>query len=177
MKRALYLSIITVLLGMGLASCSYAQSSYENPCKNPQFGKAEEGFVNCKPEDAFARLEVLAKHNDPKAIYMLSRIYDMGGGYFGLPEIRQNGALTMQYLLQSAKAGYAEAQATLGVFYWRDYRETREHDALYWECRAALQNNYEGIVNIQMHIQAAGKAQTIQQYCAPILKSPPQDAK
>ncbi len=166
-----------VILGLGIASCSYAKGSHENLCKNPQFGKAEEGFVNCKSEDAFVRLSALAKRDDPKALYMLSRIYEMGGKYFGLPSIKQDGDVSMKYLLHSAKGGYAEAQATLGVFYWRDYRETREHDALYWECRAALQNNYEGIVNTQMHIQATGKAQTVQQYCAPILKSPPPDAK
>lgn len=173
MKRTLVISIVIVLLGMGLVSCSLARAKDENPCKNPQFGKAEEGFVNCKPQDAFARLTTLAEEGNSKALYMLARIYDMGGEYFGLPKIKQNGDLVMQYLLQSARGGYAEAQATLGVFYWRDYRETREHDALYWECRAALQNNYEGVVNIKMHIEASGQKQTISQYCAPILKSPP----
>lgn len=172
-KRMLSLLIVAVLMGMGLISCSYAQSDSENSCKNPMFGHAEEGFVNCKPEEAFERLNTLAKGGNPKALYMLSRIYDMGGEYYGLPQIKRNGDLTMQYLLKSAEGGYAKAQATLGVFYWRDYRETRGRDALYWECRAAAQNDYAGTINIKMHIAASGQKQTISQYCAPILKSPP----
>ena len=174
-QRMLRLSIVAAVMGLGLISCAYAQRDSENPCKNPIFGHAEEGFVNCKPEEAFERLNTLAKRGNPKALYMLSRIYDMGGEYFGLPQIKRNGDLTMQYLLKSAEGGYAKAQAALGVFYWRDYRETRERDALYWECRAAAQNDYEGIVNIKMHIVASGQKQTISQFCVPILKSPPKD--
>lgn len=160
-----------LLLSVAMSSCAWAQS--QNPCKNPEFGYAEEGFKNCKPQDAFARLQELAKQNDPKALYMLGIIYDGGGDDFGLPDIKPNGDLAMKYLVQSANEGYAEAQSLIALYYWRGYHETRKKEAIYWWCRAAAQNDQEAIVNIQMQISAAGKKQAVQQYCVPILKSPP----
>ena len=174
MKHILQHSIAAILLGVGLLSCSYAQSSSANPCKNPEFGFAEEGFANCKPQDAFARLKELAKKDDPRALYMLGNIYNDGGIAFGLPNIKSDGNLAMKYFARSAAHGYPEAQSLIASYYWRDYQETRQNEALYWWCRAAVQNDYAGIVNIRMQIKAAGLKQTVAQYCASILKSPPQ---
>lgn len=177
MKHITQHAVGAILLFAGLLSCSYAQSRGGNPCKNPEFGFAEEGFANCKPQNAFARLQVLAKQGDPKALYMLGNIYNDGGASFGLPEIKSDGNLAMKYFLRSAEGGYAEAQALLADYYWRDYHETRQKEALYWACRAAVQNYPNAVAGIQLQIKVAGSNQTVSQYCAPILKSPPKDAK
>lgn len=158
---------------MGFLSCSNAQSVTENNCRNPQFGIAEKGFVNCKPQDAFARLKELAQKDDPKALYMLGNIYDNGGADFGLPNIKPDGKVAMKYFVRSAEGGYAEAQSVLAYYYWRDYHETRQSEALYWACRAAMQNYPNAVAGIQLQIKVGGQKQTVLQYCAPILKSPP----
>ena len=167
------LSVFVTLVGVGLLSCSYTQSPSATPCKNPEFGIAEEGFANCKPQDAFARLQELAKQGDPKALFMLGRVYNLGGEDFDLPNIKQNYDLAMEYFVRSARLGYGEAQSTIALYYWRGYNETRQKEALYWWCRAALQSDYAGLVNIQMQIKVSGRKQTVPRYCAPILKSPP----
>lgn len=107
---------------------------------------------------------------------MLGRIYNLGGNAFGLPNIKQNYDLAMNYFVRSAKQGYSESQSTIALYYWRGYNETRQTEALYWWCRAALQKNYAGLVNIQMQIKVSGQKQTVTQYCTPILKSAPPDA-
>ena len=177
MRHLIRHSIVAILLGVGLLSCSYAQSYSENTCKNPKFGVAEEGFANCKPEDAFARLKELAKSNNPKAMYMLGRIYMLGGGSFNLPTVSKNSGLAMKYFRRSAESGYAEAQVVLSWYYWRGYHDTRQKEALYWACRAAMQNYPNAVAGIQLQIKVAGLNQTVSQYCAPILKSPPKDVK
>lgn len=173
MRYPYWISVAAALLGAGLLSCSYARPGSISACKNPEFGIAEEGFSNCKPRDAFARLEELAKHDDPKALYMLGRVYNLGGDDFGLPNIKQNYDLAMNYFVRSARLGYGEAQSTIALYYWRGYNETRQQEAVYWWCRAAVQGNYAGVVNIKMRIKASGEKQAISQYCTPILKSPP----
>ena len=177
MKHIFQNSIAVILLGVGLLSCSYAQSSSTNPCKNPEFGFAEEGFANCKPQDAFTRLEELAKRDDPKALYMLGRVYDLGGDAFGLPIVKQDYDLAMRYYVQSAKLGYAEAQDTIGLYYWKFYHGTRIKEANYWACRAAIQNYPPAVAGIQLANKVAGLSETVQQYCARILASPPKDVK
>ena len=174
MRCGFRLSVFVTLVGVGLLSCSYAQSPSATPCKNPEFGIAEEGFANCKPQDAFARLEELAKRNDPKALYMLGRVYNLGGDAFGLPNIKQNYDLAMKYFLRSARLGYAEAQDTIGRYYWRYYHGTKIKEANYWACRAAMQNYPPAVAGVQLANKVAGINETVQQYCAPILKSPPQ---
>lgn len=173
MKRAFRLSLAAIPLVLGLVSCSLAQAKDDNPCKSPEFGIAEEGFANCTPPDAFARLQELAKQDDPKALYMLGRVYNMGGDDFGLPKVKQNYNQAMKYFVRSAKLGYAEAQDTIARYYGRYYRDTRDRESAYWACRAAMQNYPPAVTGIQLQIKVAGLKQTVSQYCAPILKSPP----
>lgn len=174
--RYVFLFSVVALIGVGLLSCSFAQTTEANPCKYPKFGIAEEGFSNCKPQDAFARLQELAKRNDPKALYMLGRVYNLGGDYFSLPNVMQNYNRAMKYYVRSAKLGYAEAQATIALYYWRFYHGTRDRESAYWACRAAIQNYPNSVAGIQLQIKVAGLKQTVSQYCAPILKSPPRHA-
>lgn len=167
------LSVFATLMGVGLLSCSYAQSPSATPCKNPEFGIAEEGFANCKPQDAFARLQELAKQGDPKALFMLGRVYNLGGEDFDLPNIKQNYDLAMEYFVRSAKLGYAEAQDTIARYYEKYYRDTRDKEAAYWACRAAMQNYPPAVAGIRLQIKVSGENETVPRYCAPILKSPP----
>ncbi|HKU17654.1 MAG TPA: hypothetical protein VJP80_00075 [Candidatus Saccharimonadales bacterium] len=173
MRSLLWCPVFVTLLAIGFLSCSNAQSVTENNCRKPQFGIAEKGFVNCKPQDAFARLKELAKKDDPKALYMLGNIYDYGGSAFGLPDVKPDSHLAMQYFERSAKGGYAEAQSVLAWYYWRDYGETRQKEAIFWACSAAMQNYPNAVAGIRLQIKVARTKQTVAQYCAPILKSLP----
>jgi TPR repeat protein len=175
-NRILLMISLLFLLGLGVEACAGDYPQHQNPCKNPEFGIAEEGFKNCKPEDAFARLQELAKQNDPKALYMVGRVYNLGGDDFGLPSIKQNYDLSMKYFVRSAKLGYAEAQDTISLYYWRFYHETRTKEAAYWACRAAVQNNPSAVAGVKLQIKIDDLKQTVAQYCAPILKAPPPES-
>ena len=172
--RHSYLALVAAaLLGVGLLSCSYARPGSISACKNPEFGKAEEGFANCKPQDAFARLQELAKHDDPKALFMLGRVYNLGGNDFGLPNIKQDYDLAMKYFVRSAKLGYAESQDTIARYYGKFYHGKRDKESAYWACRAAVQNYPAAVAGMELQIKVANLKQTVSQFCTPILKSPP----
>lgn len=138
-------------------------------CSRPKLGGMENTFAGCKPAAAFNRVKELANQGDPKALYILGRFYELGGKTFGLPKISENPDLAQKYYLESARKGYADAQAEVGWFYGRYFPDTMKQQSLFWFCKAAEQHSEMAIVNLQNEIAYRQINKTWQQFCNPIL--------
>lgn len=130
--------------------------------------------MGCRSEAAaFNRIQELAKQKDPEALYILGRVYELGGNHFGLTNVKENVHLAQKYYLESARLGYAEAQNEMGWWYAHFYA-FKDKNSHFWFCKAALQHNDNAISNLQAKIAYShsfeGKLEmTWQQFCKPII--------
>lgn len=132
-------------------------------------------FVGCRPMAAYRMAQELAKKGDPKALFILGRIYELGGKPFGLQNVKEDFELAQKYFLASARKDYTEAQATIGWIYSKYYGDTKELEGLYWFCKAASKNNEEAIGNLDVYVKDHHINQSRSDFCQPILKQEPME--
>jgi len=155
---------------VGLAFTIFAQASAQAGCKCPILNGSQMAFVGCKPNEALSTTIARAKQGNPKALYILGRLYELGGKTFGLPQIKWSNALAERYYLESARRGYVQAQAAIGWMYGKYRAGQKRGQSQFWFCKAAEQYNDAAIVNIRDEINYERSKKTWQEYCKPILK-------
>lgn len=170
MNRYLYVLIIGVSF-THLVSCSaYDANQRALSVRCEKLRLQGTRFVGCDSEAAYMEARRLAEAGDANALFILGRIYELGGKDFNLPEIREDFNAAKQYYLKAARLGNADAEEAIAFIYLKWYRNTREPEGRYWQCVAATNGNLEAKLNIQNEMAYEQLNDSIDNYCVSVLK-------
>lgn len=125
---------------------------------------------NCEPEDAFNKVKRDAEHGNEIALYILGRIYELGGSGFGLEMVESDLDKSMQYYKKSADKGYAEGQFAYASRVARMHGISTPREVNFLFCKAAMQGHYAARVNIEVFLKYKKFPITWKQYCNDIVK-------